>query len=162
GSREGSATLAGTVATNACGPRRVKAGAVRDHIIGCRFINGSGEAIKAGGSVIKNVTGFDIPKLMCGAFGTLGVLIELTFRVVPKPPRSATLVLSCGAEAGLGVLREAARLPVDPTGLSYLPVRALAASAAARAAEIQNETGVALVRIEGGIEALGEKLKILR
>jgi len=162
GGQPGAATLAGTVATNACGARRIKAGAVRDHVIGCRFVNGSAEAIKAGGSVIKNVTGFDIPKLMCGAFGTLGVLTELTFRVVPKPARTATLVLNCGTEAGLRALREAAQLPVDPTGLSYLPVRALAASPAARAAHIQNDSGTALIRVEGSKEALDEKLRILR
>jgi len=144
GGYAGGATLAGTVATNACGARRVKAGAVRDHVIGCRFVNGSGEAIKAGGNVIKNVTGFDIPKLMCGAFGTLGVLTELTFRVVPKPARSATLALrNCAAEPGLRALRQAAGLPVEPTGLSYLPARAL-------------------IRVEGGTEALIEKLAILR
>jgi glycolate oxidase FAD binding subunit len=162
GGDPGGATLAGTVATNACGARRVKAGAVRDHIIGCRFVNGSAEAIKAGGSVIKNVTGFDIPKLMCGAFGTLGVLTELTFRVVPKPARTATLALNCATEAGLRTLREAAMLPLDPTGLSYLPVRALAASAAARTAQIQSEMGAALIRVEGTKEALDEKLIILR
>jgi glycolate oxidase FAD binding subunit len=163
GGYPGGATLAGTVATNACGARRVKAGAVRDHIIGCRFVNGSGEAIKAGGNVIKNVTGFDIPKLMCGAFGTLGVLTELTFRVVPKPARSSTLVLrNCAAESGLRALRQAAGLPVEPTGLSYLPAQALAASPAARTAQLGNDTGVVLIRVEGGTEALNEKLAILR
>jgi len=163
GGYAGGATLAGTVATNACGTRRVKAGAVRDHVIGCRFVNGSGEAIKAGGNVIKNVTGFDIPKLMCGAFGTLGVLTELTFRVVPKPARSATLALrNCAAEPGLRGLRQAAGLPVEPTGLSYLPARALVASPAARAAGLASDDGAALIRVEGGTEALNEKLAILR
>jgi len=162
GGNAGAATLAGTVATNACGARRVKAGAVRDHIIGCRFVNGSAEAIKAGGSVIKNVTGFDIPKLMSGAFGTLGVLTELTFRVVPKPARVASLALSCDAEDGLRALREAARLPVDPTGLSYLPETALAACAAARAANVNLDPGAALIRVEGPGEALDEKLVILK
>jgi glycolate oxidase FAD binding subunit len=163
GGYPGGATLAGTVATNACGARRVKAGAVRDHIIGCRFVNGSGEAIKAGGNVIKNVTGFDIPKLMCGAFGTLGVLTELTFRVVPKPARSATLALrNCAAESGLRALRQAAGLPIEPTGLSYLPAQALAASPAARAAQLGTDIGIALIRVEGGTEVLNEKLAILR
>jgi glycolate oxidase FAD binding subunit len=157
------ATLAGTVATNACGPRRVKAGAVRDHVIGCRFVNGSGEAIKAGGGVIKNVTGFDIPKLMCGAFGTLGVLTEITVRVVPLPARSASLVIKePSAESGLRALRRAAALPVDATGLAFLPEPALDASDAARAASLGGETGVALIRIEGAAEALQEKLAILR
>ena len=135
GADAGRATLAGIVATNACGARRVKAGAVRDHTIGCRFVNGKGEAIKAGGHVIKNVTGFDLPKLMCGAFGTLGVLTEITVRVSPLPERVAALViLYCAAETGLGVLRRAARLAVDASGLAYLPA---------------GKDGIALIRVEG-------------
>lgn len=163
GSDHGRATLAGTVATNACGARRVKTGAVRDHVIGCRFVNGSGEAIKAGGSVIKNVTGFDISRLMCGAFGTLGVLTELTLRVVPLPARTASFVLSMSsAEAGLRALRQAAVLPVDPTGLAYLPDTVLKASVAARAGSFGGAAGVAVIRLEGAPSALTEKLAILR
>jgi glycolate oxidase FAD binding subunit len=157
------ATLAGTVATNACGSRRIKAGAVRDHVIGCRFVNGSGEAIKAGGGVIKNVTGFDIPKLMCGASGTLGVLTEITVRVVPLPSRTASLAIKePSAESGLRALRRAAALPVDATGLAFLPEPALNASDAARAASLAGEAGVGLIRIEGAADALQEKLAILR
>lgn len=121
GAGAGRATLGGVVATNACGSRRVKAGAVRDHIIGCRFVNGKGEIVKAGGPVIKNVTGFDIPKLMCGAFGTLGVLTEITLRVSPLPERVAAMMIYCSVEEGLSVLREAARLPLDVSGLVYVP-----------------------------------------
>jgi glycolate oxidase FAD binding subunit len=155
----GRATLAGIVATNACGSRKVKAGAVRDHVIGCRFVNGSGEAIKAGGRVIKNVTGFDLPKLMCGAFGTLGVLTELTMRVSPAPERVAGLViLYCAAETGLGVLRRAARLAVDASGLAYLPHHAMARSEMLDA----DGSGIALIRVDGTAPAVSEKLALLR
>jgi glycolate oxidase FAD binding subunit len=163
GGDQASATLAGTIATNACGARRVKAGAVRDHVIGCRFVNGSGEAIKAGGNVIKNVTGFDIPRLMCGAFGTLGVLTELTLRVVPLPARTVSVALPMpSAESGLRALRQAAALPVDPTGLAYLPEAALKASVASRAGSFGGAAGIAVIRLEGAMTALTEKLALLR
>ena len=137
--------------------------AVRDHVIGCRFVNGSGEAIKAGGSVIKNVTGFDIPKLMCGAFGTLGVLTELTFRVVPLPARIVSVALPMSsAEVGLRALRQAASLPVDPTGLAYLPEAALKASVASRAGSFGGAAGIAVIRLEGAMSALTEKLALIR
>jgi glycolate oxidase FAD binding subunit len=159
GAPEARATLAGIVATNACGSRKVKAGAVRDHVIGCRFVNGSGEAIKAGGFVIKNVTGFDLPKLMCGAFGTLGVLTELTVRVSPAPERVAGFaILDCDAEAGLRALRQAARLAVDASGLAYLPAEALARSEL----PITGDSGLALIRVEGTSAAVSEKLAVLR
>src|SRR5437588_322464 len=93
GASPGRQTLAGVVAADVCGPGRVKSGAARDHVIGCRFVNGAGELIRAGGYVIKNVTGFDIPKLMCGSFGTLGVLTEITVRVLPRAQRMASLRL---------------------------------------------------------------------
>ena len=134
------------IAADVCGPRRVKHGGVRDHVIGCRFINGSGELIRAGGPVIKNVTGFDIPKLMCGAFGTLGVLTELTLRVLPRPQRETPLVLrDCTPEAGLAALIRAAQIPVEPTGLAYLPGDAL------RRLDFANSIspGQAVIRVEG-------------
>jgi glycolate oxidase FAD binding subunit len=114
-------------------------------VIGCRFVNGRGEIVKAGGHVIKNVTGFDLPKLMCGAFGTLGVLTEITLRVSPRPERTASIaVRNCSAEAGLSLLRRASRLPVDPTGLAYLP-----------------HEKTAYIRVEGSAAALAEKLTVL-
>jgi len=155
----GSGTIAGTVATNACGSRRVRAGAVRDHVIGCRFVNGLGETVKAGGQVIKNVTGFDIAKLMCGAFGTLGVLTEITLRVTPKPAQAATFALKdCDASKGLAALRRAAGLPIDATGLSYFPASSFGEAQAALA----GGSGAALIRIEGTGSALEEKLSVLR
>ena len=91
GAPAGVGTIGGAICVDACGPARVRYGAVRDHLLGFRAVNGLGEAFKAGGKVVKNVTGFDIPKLVCGAFGTLCVLTEVTLRVFPKPSRSQTL-----------------------------------------------------------------------
>lgn len=150
GAPSGEATIAGVAAANACGSRRMKAGAVRDHVIGVSFINGLGEAVKAGGPVIKNVTGFDVSRLMCGAFGTLGILTELTLRVVPRPPQIGALVASCHAKDGLRILREAARLPLDPTGLAYVPTGNA------------QDGGRAVIRVEGTNEAVADKLAMLK
>ena len=159
----GRATLAGIVATNACGARRVKAGPVRDHLIGCRFVNGASVAVKTGGRVVKNVTGFDIPKLVCGAHGTLGALTELTFRVVPAPPCARALALqNCPPADGLRALRQAAGLPVEATGLAYLPAWALAAIPITRNVGLGGGVGVALIRVEGTGAAVADKLTMLR
>lgn len=86
------ATLGGTVACNLSGPRRPHAGAVRDFVLGCRIINGRGEPLRFGGEVMKNVAGYDASRLMCGAFGTLGVLLEVSLKVLPRPAAEITLV----------------------------------------------------------------------
>ena len=91
----GAATLVGAVACGLSGPRRPYAGSVRDHVLGCRIINGRGEVLNFGGKVMKNVAGFDVSRLMTGAFGTLGVLLEISLRVLPRPAASLTLVREC-------------------------------------------------------------------
>jgi glycolate oxidase FAD binding subunit len=85
------ATIGGAVAAGLSGPRRPYAGAVRDFVLGTRIVNGKGEDLSFGGRVIKNVAGYDVSRLMAGALGTLGVITEISFKVLPRPPAEATL-----------------------------------------------------------------------
>ncbi len=88
---EAGATLGGTVAAGLSGPGRYRYGGVRDFILGVRYVDGAGEAVRTGGKVVKNAAGFDLSKLMVGSLGALGILVELTFKVFPKPEAYATL-----------------------------------------------------------------------
>ena len=88
------ATLGGTVAAGMSGPGRLRYGGLRDFLIGVRFINGGGHVIQGGGKVVKNAAGFDYPKLLCGSMGTLGVLVEMTFKVFPAPQTTQTLEMT--------------------------------------------------------------------
>jgi glycolate oxidase FAD binding subunit len=149
-------TIGGAVSVDASGSRRVRHGGARDHLLGIRAVNGLGEAYKAGGRVVKNVTGFDVPKLFCGAFGTLGVLTELTFRVFPKPSHAATLIVrDIAAREGFALLREIWSGPLDATGLAYVT------GSAAPDALGNAGRGAALVRVEGAPKPLAEKCATL-
>jgi len=143
GADAGLGTIGGAISTDANGPARVRCGAVRDQLLGFRGVNGFGEAFKAGGKVVKNVTGFDIPKLVCGSMGTLCVLTEVTLRVFPKPPLSTVLsVRDLAPEDGFALLRKVWSSPLDATGLAY-------------------SHGRVLIRLEGEKEPLAEKCSML-
>lgn len=117
-------TLGGVLASNLAGSRRVTAGAARDHFLGFRAVTGRGEPFKAGGKVVKNVTGYDLPKLLAGSWGTLAVLTEVTIRVVPAPELDRTLVVAAGSTAEcLALLGAALRSPHDVSAAGVDPER---------------------------------------
>lgn len=113
------ATIGGTIAGNFSGSSRPYLGAARDFVLGCKLINGKGETLQFGGQVMKNVAGYDVSRLMAGALGTLGVLLDLSIRVLPKPEAELTLVKELSAIAMLQQAMGYARLPLPMSGFAY-------------------------------------------
>jgi len=144
---EGASTIGGVFAANASGPRRFVAGAARDSLLGVRFVNGRGEIVKAGGRVMKNVTGLDLAKVLAGSHGALALLMEVTFRVLPVPETAATVVISGlnDAEAA-AAMATAMALPVEVSGAAHLPesVRGRFAGGA-----LPGEGAATVLRLEG-------------
>jgi glycolate oxidase FAD binding subunit len=138
-----SATIGGAVATGLSGPRRPYAGAVRDFVLGTRVVNGKGEDLSFGGRVIKNVAGYDVSRLMTGALGTLGVITEISFKVLPRPAVETTLVFELGeAEANLQVNRWAGLpLPVSATAWQDGTLRMRLSGAATAIAAAKTKMG---------------------
>jgi glycolate oxidase FAD binding subunit len=150
-------TIGGVVSADASGSARLRYGAARDHLLGFRAVNGSGALYNAGGRVVKNVTGFDVPKLLCGAMGTLGPLVEVTLRLVPRASESATLAIKdVEPETGFAFLRRIWSSPLEPTGLAYVP------KIAGEAALGDIGEGAALIRIEGAAGPLADKIGLLK
>ena len=113
------ATLGGTVACGHSGPRRPYAGAARDFVLGVRMLNGRGQSLRFGGQVIKNVAGYDLSRLMAGAQGTLGVLLEVSLRVLPVPPVEVTLVHELDAETALATVNRWAGRPLPISAAAH-------------------------------------------
>lgn len=113
----GKSTIGGVVSSNASGPRRIAVGACRDFMLGVRFVDGLGRVVKNGGRVMKNVTGYDLVKLMCGAHGTLGVLSEVSMKVLPDVEMQATLHLKTASAAeAVTIMSAALGSPYEVTG----------------------------------------------
>jgi len=141
----GRRTLGGVLAGNLSGPRRVKAGAARDHFLGFRGVSGRGEVFKAGGKVVKNVTGYDLCKLLAGSYGTLAALEEVTIKVLPQPEATCTVAF-CGLDATAAVrcLNHALASPHEVSGAVYLP-----ACSTAVLTPFTGVSGIVALRLEG-------------
>ena len=143
-----SQTIGGVFAANVSGPRRLKSGAARDHLLGLHCVTGHAQEIKTGGRVVKNVTGYDLCKLLSGSYGTLAVLTQVTFKVMPRAEDALTLLATGASEAELlGLLRAASGSPCEISGAAYLPP--LAAGRSQVKALRRHARGTAAIRLEG-------------
>lgn len=160
GSSDGG-TIGGLVATNASGSRRVKAGALRDNFLGVEAISGRNELFKSGGRVMKNVTGYDLPKLMAGSHGTLGVLTEVTLKVMPKAEQTKTLlIVGTSDRDAMALMSVAMGSTLDVSGAAYLPKNVVSKSSLAEISGI--DQGTTLLRLEGYEASLGARVEALK
>lgn len=131
---QGEPTIGGVVAGNISGPRRIQAGACRDFLLGVRYVDGTGQVIKNGGRVMKNVTGYDLVKLLAGSWGTLGVLTQVSLKVLPRSDTQATLLLrGCGAGTAVAAMSAALGSPFEVSGAAFDP----------------DQGGAVMIRVEG-------------
>jgi glycolate oxidase FAD binding subunit len=155
----GEPTIGGLFACNFSGPRRFQSGAARDHLLGLRVVNGRGEIVQAGGRVMKNVTGLDLVKLMAGSFGTLGLMTELTFKLLPRAETSASLILSgLDDEAASAAMARAMSLPLEISGAAYLPESCKAKFLA----DTLPEGAAVALRLEGLAFSVSERMAKLK
>lgn len=156
-----SGTLGGAIGCNLAGPRRIRFGAARDHLLGFRAVNGRAEPFKSGGRVMKNVTGYDLSKLMAGSMGTLAALTEITLKVLPKAEKTRTVLLyGLGPRAANAAMVEAQQLPFEVSGAAYLPADIARSSAIDLVAA--PKTSVTAVRLEGSPQSTADRCARLR
>ena len=155
--KAGGATIGGIFACNLSGPRRIAAGAARDHILGIKAVSGRAEAFKSGGRVVKNVTGYDMSKLLTGSFGTLAVMTEVTFKVLPAPDDSRTVVIpGLDDRAALGAMTKALGGPWEVTAAAHLPKLLAQRSWVAR---IAGANAATVMRLEGPAPSVAARAK---
>jgi glycolate dehydrogenase FAD-binding subunit len=143
-------TIGGMIAAGLAGPRRIQAGAARDHLLGAQAVSGFGDSFKAGGRVVKNVTGYDLCKLLAGSWGTLAVMTEVTLKVMPRPESERTLVLRGLDDATANQAMTAALgSPYDVSGAAHVPKSALRAAAGGLGGLGSPREALTLVRLEG-------------
>lgn len=154
-------SIGGIFACNLAGPRRFRAGSARDHLLGFRGVSGRGEIFKSGGRVVKNVTGYDLCKLMCGSFGTLAAMTEVTFKVLPRAENIWTvLAFGLSAEQAVKAMADAAGSPHDVTGLCHLPTAVAARSSVDFISGAG--TSVTAIRVEGPAPSVTHRADALK
>ena len=146
----GNGTIGGMIGAGLAGPRRIRAGGARDHLLGAHAVSGFGDSFKTGGRVVKNVTGYDLCKLLAGSWGTLAVMTEVTLKVMPKPESERTLVLR-GLDdlSAVRAMTAALGSPYDVSGAAHLPNSAFRPAAGALGSLGQPGQAVTLLRLEG-------------
>tara|TARA_B100001123_G_scaffold100004_1_gene115472 strand:+ start:7692 stop:8972 length:1281 start_codon:yes stop_codon:yes gene_type:complete len=161
-------TAAGQVSCNISGPRRFKTGSVRDHVLGFRGVNGRGEIIKSGGTVVKNVTGYDLSKLICGSYGTLVALTEITFKVLPTPEESKTIIIhGQSIELATDFLSKAINSSSDVSGATFLPIEpkipgcVMDIEKTFKLNDLQYQGSLTAIRIEGPKNSVDQRVKNL-
>ena len=161
-------TAAGQVACNISGSRRFKVGSVRDHVLGFRGVNGRGEIIKSGGVVVKNVTGYDLSKLICGSYGTLVALTEITFKVLPLPEESKTLVINNQKiEKAVHFLDKSISSSNDISGAVFFPDRPMISGSSMnientfKLNDLKQEGSITAIRIEGSKNSIDHRIENL-
>jgi glycolate oxidase FAD binding subunit len=143
-------TVGGMIGAGLAGPRRIKAGGARDHLLGAHAVSGFGDSFKAGGKVVKNVTGYDLCKLLAGSWGTLAVMTEVTLKVMPRPESERTLLLRGLDDVTANKAMTAALgSPFDVSGASHLPASAFRGAAGALADLGSLQQAITLLRLEG-------------
>jgi len=160
GQAPGSGTLGGTLACNLAGPRRIKAGAARDHFLGVTAASGRGELFKSGGRVVKNVTGYDLCKLLTGSYGTLAVMMEVTVKVLPAPQKARTVLVFGLDDAAAGTAMSRALGSMhEVSGAAHLPAPAAARSTVSYVAA---GGAVTALRVEGPGPSVEHRCAALR
>ncbi|MBH62367.1 MAG: glycolate oxidase subunit GlcE [Alphaproteobacteria bacterium] len=148
GGAEGAGTLGGVLSANLAGPRRIKAGAARDHFLGFFAVSGRGELFKSGGRVVKNVTGYDLCKVMAGSWGTLGAMMQVTVKVLPAAEKLRTvLIFGSDAAQGVAALTKALQTPYEVSAAAWIPLAISGRSGVGYVRE--SRASVAAVRVEG-------------